>query len=86
MKKSERAKKIVLQIIIRGPVGRLVRCDSNTPIKHESDPIIRLRFIYCFKFLLIFLLVQAGIATKAAVIRPPTILTPRATTSAIQQR
>lgn len=79
-------KKVELESIMSGPAEKPVKWDKNTPIAQEVAPIARLKKVYWYKFLLRFLLVAAGIATNAAVINPPTILTPIATTTAMHER
>ena len=74
----------LLDIIINGPAAILVILNKTIPKKHDKAPIIRDIKEYWNKFLLKFLLVQAGMATSAAVINPPTILTPNATIRAMQ--
>ena len=86
LKINEIKKKIVEVRIIKGPEGRLVNLKSKIPRKAESAPKNMLKKLYWNKFLLKFLEVEAGMATSAAVKRPPTIFTPKATKIAMEKR
>ena len=72
--------------MVRGPAGRLVNWNRRMPIIGDRKPKRHPRMEYSTKFLLKFLLVAAGIATSAAVSKPPTTFTPRATIIAMLRR
>lgn len=72
--------------MIIGPTGRSERCVVTIPSVHARPPKILLRTAYCRRERLTFLLDAAGIATRAAVISPPMMRTPSATTNAMQAR
>lgn len=63
-----------------------VNLKPNIPNKQLNPPNNIPYKKYCEIFPLKFLLAQAGIATKAAVINPPTILAPKDTMIAMQNR
>ena len=70
--------------IIRGPAGKPVSSKIEIPKEEDIIPIIVAAKAYWNRFRLRFLALQAGIAAKAAVKRPPTIFTPNATITAIK--
>src|SRR4030042_80892 len=83
---SEIKKIKLLAKTIKGPAGNPVSLKVKIPKKEDSPPMIIAPKAYWDKFRLRFLAVEAGIATKAAVKRPPTIFTPKATMAATQPK
>jgi len=76
----------VLAKMIKGPAGNPVSLETRIPKKEDIIPITMAPKAYWAKFRLTFLAAEAGIATKAAVKRPPTIFTPKATMIAMQPK
>ena len=72
--------------MIRGPAGKPVSSKIEIPKKEDIIPMTIAPKAYWNTFRLTFLALQAGIAAKAAVKRPPTILTPNATITAIKNK
>ena len=72
--------------MIKGPAGNPVSLKKRMPKKEDIIPITIAPKAYWAKFRLRFLAVEAGIATKAAVKRPPTIFTPKATIIAMEPK
>jgi hypothetical protein len=70
--------------MIRGPAGKSVSSKIKIPKEADVIPTIVAPKAYWNTFRLRFLALQDGIATKAAVKRPPTIFTPSATITAIK--
>ena len=83
---SEIKKIKVLAKMIKGPAGNPVSLKVKIPKEEDSPPMIIAPKAYWAKVRLRFLAAEAGIATKAAVKRPPTILTPKATMIAIEPK
>jgi hypothetical protein len=72
--------------MIKGPAGSPVILKSAIPKAEDTEPTIIAPKAYWDKFRLRFREAAAGMATNAAVKRPPTIFTPNATIIAIKTR
>ena len=72
--------------MIGGPAGKPENSEMQIPADEDSIPMTIAPRAYWNMFRLMFLALQAGIAAKAAVRRPPTILAPNATITAIESR
>ena len=86
LKSVDIKKTTVFARMIRGPAGKPENSEMQIPTDEDSIPMAVAPSAYWNIFRLRFLALQAGIAAKAAVKRPPTILAPNATIMAIESR